>query len=726
MHNLKCKFEGSGKLIVKRNGVIRAVQADDNMILDGFFSKMLLTQPHLEVKATIKTGMGYNPTEPTMVQLQDGLGITNGLWPTAYLTPDGLATVVGDELVVRGFFNFTFARGQLVGPLAEYGIDLDAIVQPDNFDVDTRLVILSEADIPAPITLTAEDQLLISYRINLKISLVQPGFSLTVSDGVNTTNHLAHLVLLEKGNILDYLNILGSTPQVGSPTEILVSPEYPVANFVDFDPQVKLSLGNAEIVVTDNGVHVPIKLTDAQNFPTGIRAIYPSGASWYAIVVTPGLEVKSGATATTALYSGAYEPLVAPVVIPKATMWRLVSNNMIISMPMSVAYLGPVIDENDEVQCIIGQNCSGVEIGYMPVPHNETGLFPMVKASNSWGSAYINLGFAHRNLDFANWKASSQAYKVTAELKLAGKTLRLDVGTDSNGNVVVKPITSSGVLGPELTGIYSATFRKSSAYAGIAIALPMFDTVDKLFGAFDIATLDAYYGGDYPEKTRKYLLGHGEVAITVENRTTGKKVAIRTPFSSMGEVSVKGGWKHNQSTGKYLDSEAFDSSANLVTTTGDLQMTIVKHVGGVVQDDPTVTANSRVKVHVGIGMTAKDLLADYDYYLMVSARTSPCSTVTLKAVNVGGELQWVYVNHDGVLNFGPENFTYTESVAGKVWDTSFFVDEFMPAEVGDFDRVPGKIGNYLQLGDFAVMVYARPKNSAFRAAVIDDNFTVRS
>ncbi len=739
MHNLR--LEGSGKLIVKRNGVVRAEKADDNMLLNGFYTKLILQQPHLELKAAAKVGMGYDAGVGSMTALQTGLQPTSGLWPTAFLTPDGVAQLIDGKLVVKGFFNFTFEPGQIVGPLVEYGIDLSGNTRPDMFDVDTRLVIMSGADLPLPMQITAQDQVLISYKITLTIDLVQPSKTISVDYDGTPVQHQVKLNISKVGDIIDYINILGSKPSAAT-TDILVSPETPTAPLVPFLPTTVSNVGEAVLKVSDTGAYVPITIGAGTEFPGGIQTITFSD-SWYQMVFTPPI-VKSSHQVVKMTIGQGLETISAPEtgVVGKVKQpefrWAFPSGGAELGMPMPM--LGVPTAENDELQIIINDtNDNLLSGGYADTLVAETGKFHALKIdpNQNWGF-HVGVAFGQIKEPFLSKTEIFAKYDFFLDIAASTGTAKIQLAPGEWGAIKALDVADpfNPVDGNVTVGV--SDIRQNGNYVGSGVHLFVGTVANEFFGV-PVTSFSDFYGRPIPEAAPFMLLGNLEYSFRVQPKADNPNAPITLNLNSYicGDISQTGGWLHDQSLGKYLTAKAFNSDNISVVSDDDLQIAVsaYKETQGSESQSTLIfngnytstTLNSLDRVRIDLGVagntgrfTTADLLDLLDIYVVAQTEGYPGTSITLKAVkNLTGEIKYHTVRGAGDHNPIPENLEYTQLIPGKVFNAGFYIDDWFARVVGDLSNNPKLKHGKRQVGTFCFTVYVKPKAGVPMRAVIN-------
>lgn len=740
MHNLR--LEGSGKLIVKRNGVVRAEKADDNMLLNGFYTKLILQQPHLELKAAAKVGMGYDAGVGSMTALQTGLQPTSGLWPTAFLTPDGLAQLIDGKLVVKGFFNFTFEPGQIVGPLVEYGIDLSGNTRPDMFDVDTRLVILSGADLPLPMQITAQDQVLISYKITLTIDLVQPSKTISVDYDGTPVQHQVKLNISKVGDIIDYINILGSKPSNVTP-KILVSPEVPTNPLVPFIPNEQIIVGDATIIKGETGTYVPVTLGKDVTFSAGVRTVTFTD-SWYQLVFTPAIMKTPQQKVEFTIGQGSYEVEEPPsTIVNNVGKWKLAGNTPYIRLCDEIGHDSTPALDNGEVQVILMHSQPYRAVSGTTIPLFETGFF----TAANYGNTYLyghNLGFAFGSFagKHKDFNEVAEEYTITSYVRYMGSELKLIYLWDNNyGSPRAYIVNADGSVGVPYENLNHRKLYRlvgwNREYGGEAFQLELLSFGEsQLTEKLPLLKISEFHDGVAPEIGYKSTLGFGMWGLNLTHKTDpAKSLSMEHNFYITGNVSTSGIWKHSQGIGKFIDTRPFDNSNVEVAELNGVQLALGVYLES--RSNPTLpTSLSLDKMHVdtiqmlltegddvylafGVGGETTEDFDKYDYYIYVGISDTPNLGITLKCVkNTSGELNWHAIYGFGEMLKFPESidsFTHVQHRAGVC---GFKVSEWLADTIGNFTDVPEGYAGKRLIETYDIRIFAKPKVTTTKPMVI--------
>lgn len=744
MRTLEYDISGSGKLIVVRDGVVRAERADNNMLLNGFFAKMLSLQPHLQVRASLKAGSGLSDSVATMTSLESALALTSGSWPTALLTPDGIAEVVQDRLVVNGYFNMSFEVGQLVGVLVEYGLDLNSATLPQNHDVDTRLLLKSEAGVAAPLTLTAADQVLVSYKLTLSIPLSQPNVTFPVQYGDRVENHQARMVLGAKGTILDYINILGAAPYNGVNADILISPDEPIMPLAQFVPTYVQNVGKAKLNVTENGVHIPVTLGQSAGFDTGIRTIYTSVANpWYYLVVSPPIQKSQQESLKFAISMGEYEPVDdgGVVVKPKAKHWKLGYSSGGIYLGRPTALKFAPVNENDDIQLVITVLSHTPDFSSLAAPiWSETDQFIASKLNLPWASGYY-VGFGWANEDGAYGSFDDYAAKYDFFLETicsTGSSICQITKVDGNYKFTNVTDAANPVDVTPTTFVNTAINDGNWDYRGEGFYYFFSDPVSVL--GLPTTRNSDWFGKSLPQNDFRLLYGNVQVTLKAipKGGNNHAPVSVTTNIYATADISEANKWAYDESLGKFLISQPYDSRNMQVIDDTDIQVGIgfyhekpsdIKLTGEVIDNDKcniTISDPSeRVRVDFAVCATENvydvfNVLDVNDVYFVVRIQDNQGAAVTLKATRDQlGMVKLFNVLDKNEYSELAEPLEYQALQSGKGFTASFYIDEWLAKRVYNLDTNAKLLHGRRQSGVFEFTAYVKPKdNNSQRSIVI--------
>lgn len=159
-------FRGSYHFIVKRgNGEVEEL-GFKNDILDNFFNMLSGTTKNIRTDVSIKLGSGTSPTVFSQTELENPITVTS--WPRATNTDVGSKLIDSDtKIYTSRSWTADFGLGKVVGNVSEVGIDLDRSYSADNATVHARALIKDSQGQPTTITVTSQDQLYITYKLEL-------------------------------------------------------------------------------------------------------------------------------------------------------------------------------------------------------------------------------------------------------------------------------------------------------------------------------------------------------------------------------------------------------------------------------------------------------------------------------------------------------------------------------------------------------------------------------
>jgi len=133
-----------------------------NMVLDNFFQCTLVSDAYLPTNGnvTLRVGTGSTPPQPTNTSLQNLLASTTSTSATSReFIVDGTTWKFEDTTTFR------FTLGSVVGALSELGICMDGVANAGATTVHTRALVTDVNGSPTTVTVTVQDQLLITYKL---------------------------------------------------------------------------------------------------------------------------------------------------------------------------------------------------------------------------------------------------------------------------------------------------------------------------------------------------------------------------------------------------------------------------------------------------------------------------------------------------------------------------------------------------------------------------------
>lgn len=187
---VEIKSCGMQRVQVVRKGVeIIDTGFQKNMLLNGFFNK--LTSPTTGFNATDaynRTDVGSGSTPPTATDTQLESRINKKLWSSVPVSVSGgSVNLVDNTLDYTYTRTFAYTEGEVVGNISEIGTTFNANAQsPDQ--LDTRALVRDDQGAPTTITVTSDDQLIVTHKLITKYPLD----GITGSFDIGGTTHTWH------------------------------------------------------------------------------------------------------------------------------------------------------------------------------------------------------------------------------------------------------------------------------------------------------------------------------------------------------------------------------------------------------------------------------------------------------------------------------------------------------------------------------------------------------
>lgn len=183
------RLSGHGKVTVNHEDGTQTVVSDSNTLLDNFFSWLNDDDVWPDDSSTvIKVGHSQAGTVLTDTTLQDGTTLTSGSWPVCMVDGSENAELVdgGATILATRTYLATFSPGQVTGAISEYGLDVTGQTLATNFNVNTR-VRLMDGDTPSSIDLELTDQLVVEYKLEMRIPSADRVEVVNITDKDGTT-----------------------------------------------------------------------------------------------------------------------------------------------------------------------------------------------------------------------------------------------------------------------------------------------------------------------------------------------------------------------------------------------------------------------------------------------------------------------------------------------------------------------------------------------------------
>jgi hypothetical protein len=181
MTKLTIPISGTFELSIRNidTGKVRKVPEFKNLIVDAGFDRLLSTLPFMDY---CFCGTGSTPPVVSNTTMQAYLAETNDI-----VSDQSESTFTAPRYMVQKRI-FTFAVGAVVGNVAELGIGWKVSTTRLVF---SRTLVTDSGGTPTTITILANEQLTVTYRLYVKVPDADQTFSVT--DGATTYNVSARL-----------------------------------------------------------------------------------------------------------------------------------------------------------------------------------------------------------------------------------------------------------------------------------------------------------------------------------------------------------------------------------------------------------------------------------------------------------------------------------------------------------------------------------------------------
>ncbi len=200
MINIGVKGEYQVQVLNAEQEVTQDSGLRPNMILDSFFEITKLITPFAVNGNYLRVGTGTTPPQPTDTTLQNTLASSY-----AQSSNNTTRTFENGTWSVTLNSTFQFPLGSVVGNISELGYYLNGM--PTN-TVQTRALITDANGNPTTITVTSQEQLIVTYKIT--VSGVDVDYTGTVNIGGTTHNWLARRAWWFNITLNEILSLRGS------------------------------------------------------------------------------------------------------------------------------------------------------------------------------------------------------------------------------------------------------------------------------------------------------------------------------------------------------------------------------------------------------------------------------------------------------------------------------------------------------------------------------------
>lgn len=175
--NINTKVKGIINLKIIRNGICHTDVTFENLILDTFFSRFA-NDDVLFATSQCRIGTGTTPPTNSDSSLVSQISSINSVWVGVPTSIDG----ANNRLVFATTSQFQFPIGSVVANIAEVGFVFAQGSSGAAMNLlNSRTLTKNEFGVPTAYTVTADDQLIINYRFEVWIPLVDYTSTLNVS-----------------------------------------------------------------------------------------------------------------------------------------------------------------------------------------------------------------------------------------------------------------------------------------------------------------------------------------------------------------------------------------------------------------------------------------------------------------------------------------------------------------------------------------------------------------
>lgn len=184
------KADGTVKEFLNEEKTLRSGDVIKNLLLDNFFQRLISVENPIS-NSCLRVGTGSNPVAVNQTALANQISIS-GNWPVSTLTGTP-AILEGGLLKASVSGTFTFTLGQVVGNISELGIDFSNLSSTSQTIIHSRALVVDGSGNPTTITVTAQEQLVITYTLKMETSAsdVITNYPLNVS-GTTVNTEITH------------------------------------------------------------------------------------------------------------------------------------------------------------------------------------------------------------------------------------------------------------------------------------------------------------------------------------------------------------------------------------------------------------------------------------------------------------------------------------------------------------------------------------------------------
>jgi len=249
------KADGTVKEFLNEEKTLRSGDVIKNLLLDNFFAKLISEESPIST-VSIRCGTGTNPVSVAESSLNNQLLLTSGSWPSS--SGSGPTVAIENNLLKGSVtYTFTFSLGQLSGNISELGVNFTGITTASNTLIHSRALVVDNLNNPTTITVTSQEQLIITYTLRMEAN---------ADDVVSTV----------------------SVSIAGVPTDITVTARWCILGALPYYVSNNLGGGTSDVTVFDGSLN-PIGV-----LPSGSNSRFASKSYSYNV---------SGGKITTVSYS---------------------------------------------------------------------------------------------------------------------------------------------------------------------------------------------------------------------------------------------------------------------------------------------------------------------------------------------------------------------------------------------------------------------------------------
>lgn len=225
------RMSGRGCLTAKHADGTRTTVASGNTLLDGFFDWLASGDVWPDDSAiTFKVGSSKADTLVTNTALAEVAPLQSGVWPSCTVTEALPAALIDDGATILATRKYTavFSPGQLVTSVSEYGLDFGGSSLPADGTVHTRALVKDPDGTPSELVLTATDQLIAEYTIEMRIPAADLIATVPVLDAGVTTDYTLTTRFGKLAPLHHYVSLLSSDITESTDAATLITSDGPM------------------------------------------------------------------------------------------------------------------------------------------------------------------------------------------------------------------------------------------------------------------------------------------------------------------------------------------------------------------------------------------------------------------------------------------------------------------------------------------------------------------